>query len=292
MRIDKIAKNNNKTEEARKNKKNQPGQRWSLGDGRMREKKEYSDCFVAYLDILGFKERVKGTKKSPESLNTLIEALQINSKFTGTKNTSDGKLDIKRFFFSDSFVFMLKEKEDDLHHLFIIIRYLQDRLWESKLCLRGAITRGKMYWPKKEENILLGPAMIKAHGLESKVAIYPRIIVSQELHEYIENEKIKTWSENGDTPLLYFIKEDKDGVYFFDILNSEITRKKGESIKPSDDGSFSIGWNNNDSNNYDNVVNTVKSLIETGIKDKDETVRQKYKWLNSYLNENSQEVCD
>ncbi len=74
---------------------------------------------------------------------------------------------------------MLKEKEDDLHHLFIIIRYLQDRLWESELCLRGAITRGKMYWPEKEENIFLGPAMLKAYVLESKIAIYLRIVVSE-----------------------------------------------------------------------------------------------------------------
>lgn len=55
------------------------GRWWTMIGKEMIEYK-YTNCFVAYLDILGFKERVK--KKSPESLSTLIEALQINSRFT------------------------------------------------------------------------------------------------------------------------------------------------------------------------------------------------------------------
>jgi len=262
-----------------------------------KEMKEYTDCFVAYLDIIGFKERVRETKKSRESLNTLIKVLKINSIFTqsGTKKTSDGKLDIRSFFFSDSFVFMMKMEKKNLHNLFLIVRYLQDILWKDGLCLRGAIVKGPMYWPESvKENIILGTAMLKAYKLESKVAIYPRVVITKSLFEYIEKNNVKTWSnrDEGDIVLTDFIKKDKDGIYFFDILNSEITRKKGESIFLNNDGSFSIGWDINDRNNYDGIVNTVKGLIENGIKNEDETVRQKYEWLNSYLNENSQYMRD
>ncbi len=264
---------------------------------RDKEAVEYTDCFVAYLDILGFKKRVKKTEESLKSLDTLIEALQINSKFTqsDTKSTSDGKLDIRSFFFSDSFVFMMKVEKKNLPHLFFIVRYLQDRLWENGLCLRGAIVKGPMYWPESiKENIILGTAMLEAYKLESKVAIYPRVVITKSLFEYIEKENVKTWSnrDEGDIVLTDFIKKDKDGIYFFDILNSEITRKKGEKIFSNNDGSFSIGWDSNDSDNYDSIVNTVKNLIENGMKNEDETVRQKYEWLKSYLNENSQEMGD
>ncbi len=248
---------------------------------------EYEECFVAYLDILGFKEKVKETKKSPESLNKLIEVLKINSTFTqssGKETTSDGKIDIRSFFFSDSFVSMMKAEKKNMRHLFLIVRYLQDKLWEDDLCLRGAVVKGKMYWPKHRENIVLGPAMIKAHGLESKVAIYPRIIVSQELYEYIESEKIRTWSENGDTPLSDFIKKDKDGVYFFDILNPHIKRKKREHIKRNKE-SFIIRWDADDENNYEHVISYVNKAIENGINSENEEVRQKYEWLRSYLEE-------
>ncbi len=255
----------------------------------MSEKKEYTECFVAYLDILGFKEKVKEANKNAQSLDELINALKINSTFTqskGKKTSSDGELDIRSFFFSDSFVFMIKGDKGNLPHLFLIIRFLQDRLWEKGLCLRGAIVKGKMYWPKPKENIILGPAMIVAHRLESEVAVYPRIVVGQELYEYIKikSERIKTWSENGDLPLSSFIKKDRDGVYFFDILNPDIVRKKGEDIKNLNER-FSIVWDPTADSNYDEVRDNVLKVIEKGTKNHDEKTKQKYEWLWSYLEE-------
>ena len=152
---------------------------------------EYKNCFLVYLDILGLKERVRD--ESPETLDTLIDALKINMPFTqahGKETTDDGKLDIRSFFFSDSFVFMMKAEKKNIPHLFLIIRYLQDRLWEKGLCLRGAIVEGDMYWPTKKENIILGPAMIEAYKLESEIAIYPRIVVTEKLFRYIEDNGV------------------------------------------------------------------------------------------------------
>lgn len=251
---------------------------------------EYSDCFVAFLDILGFKKIVYNTKGNSKLLNDLIDALKINYKFTKSnqKETTEGKIDIRSYFFSDSFVFMIKEKEKHLPHLFLIIRFLQDRLGENGLCLRGAITRGEMYWPKKKENILLGLAMIEAYNLESQIAIYPRIVVIESLFNYITDKEVpaEPLGPSGEK-LKEFIKRDKDGVYFFDILNSEIIRKKGEKIE-SDEGkkTFSIQWDPNDTSNYDSVIENVQDVVVENIKNEDKKIRQKYEWLKSYLEEN------
>ncbi len=249
--------------------------------------RKYTDCFLVYLDILGFQEKVKETKDSPQSLERLIEALKINSAFTQSKEkttNSDGKLDIRSFFFSDSFVFMMKAEKKNLPHLFLIIRYLQDRLWESGLSLRGAITNGNMYWPTQKENIIIGPAMIEAYRLESETAIYPRIIVEKKLFEFIDERNIITGSEVGDIPLSSFIKKDKDGVYFFDILHPDILRKKGEEIA-NRKRTFLIVWDSFAESNYDEVINHVNRLIEKGMENHDEKTKQKYEWLKSYLEE-------
>ncbi len=45
---------------------------------------------------------------------------------------------------------------------------------------RGAIVVGELY---HRDNVILGPALLEAHKIESKEAFYPRIIVSQEVLE-------------------------------------------------------------------------------------------------------------
>ncbi len=257
---------------------------------------KYEKCFVAFLDILGFKNKVFETKNNKNLLNHLIETLRFNQYFTTSdnKNINDGKkIAIRSYFFSDSFVFFMKENNKDLPHLFLIIRYLQDRFWKSDLCLRGAITKGNMYWPEdKKENIILGPAMIDAYKLESQIAIYPRIILGDSLVDYINNHNIQAKPiSNNSKKLKAFIKRDKDGVYFFDILHPHIIRKQGEKIKKikqqeksgQEDRSFTISWNNNAKSNYGNIFRKVRKIATNGIKKKDEKIKQKYEWLESYL---------
>jgi len=249
------------------------------------------------LDILGFKDKVFETKKDDKLLETLIKSLRINQYFTQSNkkgvrnNTEKRKIEMRSYFFSDSFVFMMKENTKDLAHLFLIIRYLQDRFWENDLCFRGAITKGEMYWPKSnKENIILGPAMIEAYKLESQIAIYPRIVISETL--FINNENIDAWPiGNSTNRLRKFIKEDKDGIYFFDILHPEVIRKKGEDIKQGN-GDFSIYWDDSMENNYKNILKQVEEIVEKGIRNQDEKIKQKYEWLKSYLEESRRELSN
>jgi len=250
---------------------------------------KYDDCFVAFLDILGFSERISQTINDNNLLETLINTLKINRYFTqvGGKQVQNENekriIETRSYFFSDSFVFIMKAKKEDLPHLFLIIRYLQDRLWESNLCLRGALNLGKMYWAKKDENILLGPAMIAAYNLESVNAIYPRIIISEELKEFINSENIKAWPiAKNSKRLNEFIIKDKDGLHFFDILNSEIIRKKEEKIIPNN-SKFSISWSDDMDDSFNCVLENVKKTTQQEITNKNEKIKQKYEWLKSYL---------
>ncbi len=257
---------------------------------------KYQKCFVAFLDILGFGLKVIGSQDSADKLKILVDSLKICGAFpSGSKKATNNngklrKIDFQNRFFSDSLLFFIRKNQSDLAQLFFVIRYLQDRLWEKGICIRGAITIGDMYWPDNSNNITVGPGLIEAYRLVSEIAIYPRIIVSEELYTYIKNKNVKAdpfggglRAEKPDAILKDYIKQDADGVYFLDLLNSEILRTNDEELKTSSDGKFSITWNFLSESNYDDILTKVDGIIIENISSEDEKIRQKYGWLKSYL---------
>jgi len=253
----------------------------------MSENLKYEDCFIVFLDILGVKELVSNLDNKPELLKKIIDTLKINQVFaeSNQKKTTQGALDIRSWYFSDSFVFLMKTKNKNLPHLFLIIRYLQDRLWEKGYCLRGAVTREKMYYPNNDENILLGQGIINTYKLESELAIYPRIVVDNNLVKYIDDELIAyPFGKSGN--LIDFIKKDYDGVYFLDLLNKNILRKKNEKVVKEKNSKFFISCNPNAKSNYDNIIGKVNSIVHANLTKEyinKIKIKQKYEWLKSYL---------
>lgn len=256
----------------------------------MEVKNEYKRCFVAYLDILGFAERVRRSKNNQEEITLLLDSLRICNAFAtrNKKVTNDaGKprvISIQSRFFSDTVAFFLKENPRNIGHLFFIIRYTQDRLWERGLTVRGAITRGDMYLPNEDlkNNITLGPGIIKAYELESQIAIYPRIIISEKLYDYIQRKNIGAYPfacQGG--RLVDYIRQDGDGVYFLDLLNKDIIRAEGEKPEKNDD-MFSIVWESGVINKRDDIMASVDKCIDNGVNSRDEKIQQKYNWLRLY----------
>jgi hypothetical protein len=257
---------------------------------------EYKDCFVAFLDILGFESKVIDSQNNTGALKVLVDSLDICGAFpSGGKKKVDSQgqriISVQSRFFSDTIVFFMREKPKDLAQLFFMTRYLQDRLWEKGICLRGAITLGGMHWEDSDDlNITVGPALIEAYRLESEIAIYPRIIVSEELYTYSNNDNVKAdpfggglRPENSDALLKDYIKRDADGVYFLDLLNSEILRTNDEALESIDD-KFSITWNFLSESNHEYMLAKVDEIIAQNLTSEDKKIRQKYEWLKNYRN--------
>ena len=255
----------------------------------MNTKNEYKRCFVAYLDILGFAERVKRSKNNQEEIALLLDSLKICSAFaTGSKKITNDEgraraISIRSRFFSDSMVLFLKENPRNIGHLFFIIRYVQDRLWEKGLMIRGAIACGDMYFPGEdlENNITLGPGIIKAYELESQISIYPRIIISKRLYAYIQRNNISSHPFACKGELVDYIRQDSDGICFLDLLNKNITRAEGEKLERSED-MFSIVWESSAINKYDSITAAIDTCITNGGNSRDEKIQQKCNWLKLY----------
>lgn len=253
----------------------------------------YEDCIVAFLDILGFKSTVLDSEDNADTLDNIIQSLKIvnaipsdGKKVTG-RSGATRTIQIRSRFFSDSLVFFLKKNPEDIAQLFFVIRYLQDQLWDKGICLRGSIVRGPMYWTESDDNVTVGQGLIDAHKSESTVAIYPRILVSDTLYEYIEQQQCpaRPFGSNDGTPLVEFIRQDSDGVRFLDLLNPGITRPEGEQLDANMGGDrFTIWYNHGRQSLHSKILGFIDSIIRDNEASGDDRTKQKYAWLRTYRN--------
>ena len=150
--------------------------------------KRYSDCYIAFIDILGFKEMIK--RRSCNDLYEMYRCLQGKPleyfNHDGTPVLDMNAVHMKVM--SDSVCFYVeREIVNSLVGLIATCAYFQYDL----LCLpdpvlsRGAITHGEIF---ADGDILFGPGFVKAYLMEEKSSKYPRIIMTQETIDLSMNQ--------------------------------------------------------------------------------------------------------
>jgi len=81
--------------------------------------------------------------------------------------------------------------------------------FDLRMFMRGGITIGKLI--HEENGALFGPAMNEAYLLESKCAIYPRVVISEKAHAHLSIHCAGTTIE----PIQKYF----DGLRVFDIVS-------------------------------------------------------------------------
>jgi len=145
---------------------------------------QYEDRLVAFIDILGFKDLVADTETDARKLQHLTAALD------GLYNRiwqweADGSYSSFAFTqFSDSIVISaLADSTDSFEMLQQLLLGVMELVDDYDILVRGGIARGQLI---HDRAMVVGPAMVEAYRLESKEAIYPRIIIDKVLKEQIE----------------------------------------------------------------------------------------------------------
>lgn len=217
---------------------------------------KYKDSYVAFLDVLGFKNLV--FSKDDKSITKLNIYFDIVDRVINYLKRINEKQKIGYIVISDSIIFTIpqstdkEENIDNLRQLCIAVGFMQVTLAVEDIWIRGAISSGKTYFDK-DNNQIVGPAYINAYLLEEKQSIFPRIILDNKIIKELKFEnsqafinKINLMHENGldyencgkfilfdwsqnnklekDIPLFidylsFFLKEDK-------LTNKEIIRDK------------------------------------------------------------------
>ena len=207
-------------------------------------------------------------KKEPDEavkmLRNLSDAVRfLQDKITGAINDLELPEGTIASMFSDTIVVsILKTESAGVLYLFELLKELQINLLMKDILLRGGIVYGKLV---HTENLIIGPALVNAHNLESKSALYPRIVIDPKvLRLYIrENGEQKESLRLADYEYHFTFKEDFDGTSYIDYFNSV---KEYTPLK--------------DINEYFVMMN---ELIMTGTRSRDIGIRMKYMWMKNKL---------
>ena len=224
--------------------------------------KHETEHIVAILDLLGASEII-ASDKSEAVLNAISEIFdKAESTWPRLGNAPSVLHEIKCVTFSDNIAIALdiSELEDREHVIRSFIKYIsvfQGAALKNGFLFRGGIAIGRLYMDS-QSNFVWGKALVDAHLLEEKVAIYPRVVLGT------------PFDGENDLSNIPRVQQDFDGIYFVDYLPAI------QKLYPS--------W-----------IEKNKALIKGQFaarkgKAGQERILQKYGWLQRYIAQ-CEQVC-
>lgn len=147
---------------------------------KLRIKEETTDKFIAFLDVLGFKELVN--KNSFKDLDSYF------SKLTDVLFSLRAKSEkIDSVIISDSIILIAPPGLKGFKDLLKAIQTIQSQLLWRKIILRGAVSFGPIYY-NDSKNIIVGKGYVRAYLLEQE-ASFPRVIIDPAIIKLFETDK-------------------------------------------------------------------------------------------------------
>ena len=240
---------------------------------------KYQQRIVAFIDILGFKGILDDTVNKngdddEKKINEVVEAyeairdiwgLDKKSELLDTSSSRSKKVTI----FSDSIVisFQIDEPSEVFYTLLELKWLIMRMLWHGILC-RGAVAIGKFI---HKDEYLFGPALVEAYLLESKAALYPRIILDRSVIDAgSKNSAVHHTSKMEREYVESLLEQDSDGMYYIDYF----FKAQSELDDPEYDFPAYI-------NNLGNIIR--KGLMASSHPSKAD-LRIKYSWMRERYN--------
>lgn len=241
----------------------------------------YRNRAVAFLDVLGFRQKLNEfeneakhnnhesiTENTSDSGDIIKYVSTKANDFINTFKGAIGQLDGNKYtyyLFSDNIcITSIRETTpEDLQDLLLVISRLYYEFAQKGYFLRGGIDYGLFI---DEETIAVGTPLAIAYELETKKAVYPRIILSQNLvNEFQE----------------FNLKGEKEYEYFYaDALIKDSCEIKFLNVFLQ---VFQSDYRQDRENFFSNFNKVIIQNLEAN--KSNETVFVKYKWLAEQFNE-------
>ncbi|MBU1230249.1 MAG: hypothetical protein KKA55_08065 [Proteobacteria bacterium] len=230
----------------------------------------YKERIVIFIDILGYKKIVGNTVNPDGSDNAdglkLVESIhKIIDYFLEPDEDEKVEADIQISKFSDCIVISFDHtSQSQIFYRVIALQWLLINLIFKGILCRGGIAIGKVF---HTHAAIFGPALVNAYLLESKAAIYPRIIVSRDIVNLAGDYCRDGHSHSEEVAYVRgILAKDTDGMYYVDYFASA----QSELNDPELD--------------FPEYLSSLYHIISKGIKYKDISVRMKYMWMMEKYN--------
>lgn len=228
------------------------------------DKAEYTECYIAFLDMLGFKKLINDSPcdKIAEIFAQFSNRKPLKTAYLGNRNiiSEDTADALKMKVMSDSICFYIDVNVTNaLLWLIMSCMEFQYELYQNEMpiFLRGAIVRGNLY---VEKDTMFGPGLTTAYLMEENNVKYPRIILTKELLEIIVRNDEKSDSDIDYVSLLKsMVFRDDDAFYAVD--NAKLLMSGNKVIR-------------------EKVKRRIKYMLDTTI---DNSIREKYLYLEKRL---------
>lgn len=187
-------------------------------------KQRFQQRFIAFVDILGFSALVERMSKEDRLFTTVRDILkgldrqsrgfqQYRRKHREKRKETLRKgviplvaeTNLQMTAFSDCYVL---SEVAPAWHVVAAVQALGSRFLAEGILTRGAVVQGKAY---HNGRVLFGPGIISAYRLESEVAKYPRILVSESVRDAVWGYHEGLWKGR-------LLKRDVDGCWFVNLL--------------------------------------------------------------------------
>ncbi len=219
---------------------------------------EYQNRLTCFIDLLGFKSAIDQSLNEPLIAKALFDLFEqfrgaeLEKAVYGTVpylteagmisaaehhgdnivDAMDVHFDLVVTQFSDSFVISTPANNPSSCNLLLkALRLINVQFFFGLgMLMRGGISIGKLV--HKRGGALFGPAMNEAYAIESKSAIYPRVVVSDQVFDFY-NKTLVLAARASKKP---FINRGFDGVAYFDLVSCflEMSGFRGERTRISE----------------------------------------------------------
>lgn len=226
------------------------------------ETNQYTQCYVAFLDMLGFKNLVAESSCSDIiEIFKVFKRMPISGVYLGSKsvlsqNTAEA---LKMKVMSDSICLYIDVNIPNA--LLCILASCMQIQYDLLNCatpifLRGAITRGDIY---AEKDVTFGPGLSEAYLMEANNAKYPRIILTKEILRYIECSNYEE-----ESVLKSIIFRDSDAFYAVNYFKLVCSNKV----------------------TYESIIDKINYVLDTTT---DNSIREKYLYIERKLRRGSEQ---
>ena len=224
--------------------------------------------YCAFLDVLGFSERIRESYKDKATANGLLQ--EFHSIFSKRIDRIKSEVNQSLLYFksfSDNVLLAHPRFSDDMESEFgFILWSISEYQFEMALkgfFIRGGLSVGPLF---VDDNSVYGTALIDAYELESKVAVNPIVVLCDKTMKLVD--KHLTYYHGEWAPQVSQVLVNSDGRYFINYLD--------ECIFETDDGdeldTKSLGLHRDQ---IEQALNLYKQKP---------TVFAKFSWLAAYHN--------